>query len=138
MTAVFLDSTLWLQQYGRTARRAQKQRYGRRGACGSSSMAGGSKLNDYIDDSFKANSDDDSGDGRRRRRRRVTPRRRRRRTDDGDEIEEPKLLPHSLSTAPLLALVGGGGTRCAGSGPRIAPRCLRVAGVIVAGAVVRR
>jgi len=26
-------------------------------------MAGGSKLNDYIDDSFKANSDDDSGDG---------------------------------------------------------------------------
>ena len=101
-------------------------------------MAGGSKLNDYIDDSFKANSDDDSGDGRRRRRRRVTPRRRRRRTDDGDEIEEPKLLPHSLSTAPLLALVGGGGTRCAGSGPRIAPRCLRVAGVIVASAVVRR
>ena len=51
MTAVFLDSTLWLQ------------RYGRRGARGSSSMAGGSKLNDYIDDSFKANSDDDSGDG---------------------------------------------------------------------------
>jgi hypothetical protein len=46
-----LDSTLWLQ------------RYGRRGARGSSGMAVGSKLNNYIDDSFKANSDDDSGDG---------------------------------------------------------------------------
>ena len=65
VTAVFLDSTLWLQ------------RYGRRGARGSSSMAGGSKLNDYIDDSFKANSDDD------------------------DEIEEPKLLPHSLFTVAV-------------------------------------
>ena len=42
-------------------------------------MAGGSKLNDYIDDSFKANSDD----------------------DDGDEIEEPKLLPHSLFTVAV-------------------------------------
>ena len=43
-------------------------------------MAGGSKLNDYIDDSFKANSDDD---------------------DDDDEIEEPKLLPHSLFTVAV-------------------------------------
>ena len=42
-------------------------------------MAGGSKLNDYIDDSFKANSDD----------------------DDDDEIEEPKLLPHSLFTVAV-------------------------------------
>ena len=41
-------------------------------------MAGGSKLNDYIDDSFKANSD-----------------------DDDDEIEEPKLLPHSLFTVAV-------------------------------------
>ena len=44
-------------------------------------MAGGSKLNDYIDDSFKANSDDDD--------------------DDDDEIEEPKLLPHSLFTVAV-------------------------------------
>ena len=42
--------------------------------------AGGSELNDYIDDSFKANGDDD---------------------DDSDEIEEPKLLPHSLFTVAV-------------------------------------
>ena len=54
-------------------------------------MAVGSKLNNYIDDSFKANSD-----------------------DDGDEIEEPKLLPHSLSTAPLVALVDASGAQAAG------------------------
>ena len=71
-------------------------------------MAGGSKLNDYIDDSFKANSDDDSGDGGEWRHAGDDD------DDDGDEIEEPKLLPHSLSTAPLLALVGGGGAQAAG------------------------
>ena len=49
--------------------------------------AGGSELNDYIDDSFKANGDDD---------------------DDSDEIEEPKLLPHSLSMVLLCASDGYG------------------------------
>ena len=34
-------------------------RHGVSSGNGSSSMAGGSKLNDYIDDSFKANSDND-------------------------------------------------------------------------------
>ena len=72
VTAVFLDSTL---------------------LCGSSAQqpaAGGSELNDYIDDSFKANGDDD---------------------DDSDEIEEPKLLPHSLSMVLLCASDGYGAPR---------------------------
>jgi hypothetical protein len=70
-------------------------------------MAVGSKLNNYIDDSFKANSDDDSGDGGKWRHAGDDD-------DDGDEIEEPKLLPYSLSTAPLLASAGSGGAQAAG------------------------